>query len=628
MNRTLRARLIIFVVILGGLIALALTIGSYLQMRDQLIEGGISGEVTHAASDTGKSIKDWIDIRMAMVTAGIDAVSRADDPIPAIVETAKSGHFQAAYMGLTDKRMLGDHDMGLPPGYDPTKRPWYHDNVNATGTVMTAPYIDLSTHKLVISFVGPVHKQGVFLGVFGTDVLLDDIVKNVLSINLRGDGYAMLIGKDGQVLVHKNADLVTKPASQISSALSPTALAALASSAQMQEATLDGADKYLYAQEIPGANMYLVIVVDKAAALAPLNGLLWRAGLTFLLLMALIIPLTGLQISRMLRGLRQIHDVMHEISQGGGDLTRRIDIKGQDEVAETAQAFNHFLANLHTMFSAVQNEVGRLTAGVNDVSLLLVRLASDSQLLAGLTSENATAIKQITISVSHIADHSNDADTLVKDTGALSAESAQTVKEVADEVGRSAREVEGLAALLDRLSQRSQDISTITRVIKDIADQTNLLALNAAIEAARAGEQGRGFAVVADEVRKLAERTGQATVQITTMIEGIHSEMAVAVTDMQSTLRTVQSGASASGQTAEKIAVIRVNMDGVMAKMNEIASSTREQLSATTAMANSAEKITSQMQGSDRDLQSATDAVRQLNELSQGLRQMFSNFKL
>ena len=97
---------------------------------------------------------------------------------------------------------------------------------------------------------------------------------------------------------------------------------------------------------------------------------------------------------------------------------------------------------------------------------------------------------------------------------------------------------------------------------------------------------------------------------------------------MQSTLRTVQSGASASGQTAEKIAVIRVNMDGVMAKMNEIASSTREQLSATTAMANSAEKITSQMQGSDRDLQSATDAVRQLNELSQGLRQMFSNFKL
>ena len=134
--------------------------------------------------------------------------------------------------------------------------------------------------------------------------------------------------------------------------------------------------------------------------------------------------------------------------------------------------------------------------------------------------------------------------------------------------------------------------------------------------------------MVADEVRKLAERTGQATVQITGMIEGIHTEMGVAVADMQTTLLTVQSGASASEQTASKITQIRENMDGVMSKMDEIALSTREQLAATTSMAQSAEKITNQMQGSDSALQQASAAVRQLNDLAQGLQKKFSHFKL
>jgi len=628
MGRTLRAKLIAFVVALAVLIAVALTVGSYVQMRRQMIDIGISGQITNAANDATRQIKSWIDVRTSIVSAGVDAVQRMDDPMPGIIQTAKSGQFQAAYIGMADKRMLGDHDMGLPPGYDPTSRPWYKENVNATGTVMTAPYIDMSTHKLVISFVAPVHKHGAFVGVFGTDVLLDDIVKNVLSINLHGDGSAMLIGKDGQVLVHKVADRVTKPASQISDALSPAGLASLAGSNQLREAEIDGVSKYLYAQEIPGANLYLVIVVDKSAALSPLKNLLWGAVATLVVLMLLILPMAGWQISRMLSGIRQIHDAMVEISQGDGDLTRKIEISGTDEIAETAHAFNRFQEALRQMFVEIQGESARLIAGVNQINEVVNRLSEDTQSLSSLTSENAAAIEQITVSISHIADHTSDADSLVKNTGALSSESAETVRAVADEVGRSAREVESLSSLLDRLSQRSEEIGGIIRVIRDIADQTNLLALNAAIEAARAGEQGRGFAVVADEVRKLAERTGQATVQITTMIEGIHREMGVAVTDMQSTLQTVQGGAASSEQTADKIATIRTNMDTVMSKMDEIALATHEQLAATTAMAQSAERITTQMQGSDDDLKQAAAAVGQLNQLASGLQQMFGRFKL
>jgi methyl-accepting chemotaxis protein len=626
--KTIRAKLIVFVVLLAALIALALTIGSYLQMRSHVIDESLTSEITGTAGDSAKLIQDWIAIRESITSAGVQAVIAAPDPMPAIVQTAKSGLFQAAYLGMADKRMLTDHEMGLPAGYDPTSRPWYKDNVNASGTVMTPPYIDMSTHKLVISFVAPVRKNGAFIGVMGTDVLLDDIVKNVLSIDLPGQGYGLLVGKDGSVLVHKEADRVTKPASDLSPAFSAAGLADMAASGKLQETDVGGVTSLVFVKEITGAGMYLVLVVDKGAALAPLSSLLWRAVLTFIVLLALALPLAGFQINRMLRGLKRVHDVMNEIAQGGGDLTRQIDVPGEDEIARTAQAFNRFQETLRKMFIEVRRESDQLTEGMDRVTGMLGEVATDSQALSALISENAAAIEEITVSISHIADHSSDADSLVKNTGALSTESSETVKEVASEVARSARDVEELASLLDRLSERSQEISGIIRVIKDIADQTNLLALNAAIEAARAGEQGRGFAVVADEVRKLAERTAQATVQITGMIEGIHGEMDVAVSDMGDTLQSVRAGATASENTADKIGRIRENMDGVMSKMDEIALSTREQLAATTAMAQSAEKITGQMQNSDALLQHATSEVRELNRCAEGLHTMFKNFKI
>ena len=628
MKLSLRAKLTAVILALAALITVAITVGSYVQMRNQLINTAIRNEVVGTAAGTSALIKEWITTRKAIVTAGVQALQSAEDPLPAIVQTAKSGKFEAAYLGTPDKQMIADHDMKLPAGYDPTARPWYKDNVDAAATVMTAPYLDLSTKKLVISFVAPAKKNGTFIGVLGTDVLLDDIVASVLGIKLVGEGYAMLLGKDGQVLVHRDGARVTKPAADLAPELKPELLAELAKSGEMREFKLDSADKYFFVHAIDGADLYLALAVDKSVALAPLNSLLWQALITLVVILLVVVPLTGLLVSRMLRSIRHIHDMMVEIANGGGDLTRKIKIDGNDEVAETAAAFNRFLDQLRSMFVRIDQESALLTTGIKDIHGVVELLSGDSQRLAELTAENAAAIEEITVSISHIADNSNDADTLIKGTDALSQESVAAVRGVADEASRSAQDVEALSTMLDGLNHRSQEISGIIQVIKEIADQTNLLALNAAIEAARAGEQGRGFAVVADEVRKLAERTGQATEQITGMIEGVGEETRKAVDNMQNTLDTVRGGAEHSTEAAEKITAIRQSMNDVVAKIEEIALSTKEQLSATTSMAQAAEKITNQTHRSDSALHRAAEEVRKLNDLAVSLRGLFSNFRL
>ena len=628
MHLSLRAKLTAVILTLATLITVAVTVGSYVQMRNQLIDTAIRNEVSGAAVGTGALIGEWISTRKAIVTAGVQALQAADDPLAAIVQTARSGKFEAAYLGTPDKAMIADHDMKLPPGYDPTARPWYKDNVNATATVMTAPYIDMSTKKLVISFVAPAQRNGTFIGVLGTDVLLDDIVATVLGIKLAGEGYAILIGKDGQVLVHRDAARVTKPAAELAPELKPELLSALAKSGEMREITLDNSAKYLAVHAIAGTDLYLALAVDKRVALAPLDSLLWQALIALVVILLVVVPLSGLVLGRMLRSIRHIHDRMVEIANGGGDLTRKIEIDGRDEVAETAEAFNRFLDQLRAMFGRIDAESDQLTAGVKDIHGVVDLLSEDSQRLAELTAENAASIEEITVSISHIADNSHDAEQLIKGMDALSLASVIAVRGVADEASQSAKDVEALSSMLDGLNRRAGEISGIIRVIKDIADQTNLLALNAAIEAARAGEQGRGFAVVADEVRKLAERTSQATEEITGMIEGVGGETRQAVENMESTLDAVRGGAQHSTEAAEKITAIRQGMGDVVAKIEEIALSTKEQLSATTSMAQAAERITNQTHHSDSALQRAAEQVGMINGLAVSLRGLFGNFRL
>ncbi|TJZ74080.1 methyl-accepting chemotaxis protein [Chitiniphilus eburneus] len=623
--QSLRAKLTAFVAVLLVALTVILTTTMYISMRAQ-INDGLNHEIQGTAQGYESMLQTWVKDKGQIVTALAQSLRTAQDPVPTLQLAANSAKFDSAYFGTPDKRMIESRDLGLPGDYDPTSRPWYRQAATEDRTILTPPYIDASSKRLIFSFAAPVKAaDGTLKGVTAADIFLDDVVKDVLAIKLAGDGHAFLMGDDGTVLAHAKEGYILKNASALSPTLTPERLAALARTPALTEIQIDGVTKYFYLKTVPGSGLRLGLVIDRNQVQAPLTRLLaLMIGITIGVLLVAI-PLAGFVVNHMLRGLARLSVALNEIAQGGGDLTRKLGIEGNDEVAGAAGAFNRFAEQLRGMFSDIQNESSRLTSGVTDINEVVQLLSGDSQRLSTLASE---IIEQITASTSHIAESVRDTNALVGDTDKLSDESAKTMREVAEEVSTSARKVENLAALLDSLSRRSQDISGIILVIREIADQTNMLALNAAIEAARAGESGRGFAVVADEVRKLAERTSNATLEITTLIEGVRAESEAAVSNMQETHQAVQSGVRLSHHAADKIAHIRGNMEHVLHRIGEIASATREQQDATLVMRQSAESIANQMHESTAALQKATNAADELGKLATFLRDMFSKFHL
>jgi len=227
----------------------------------------------------------------------------------------------------------------------------------------------------------------------------------------------------------------------------------------------------------------------------------------------------------------------------------------------------------------------------------------------------AATVEELTVSINHVADNANEAHGLSSDSGRQSAEGGAVIQETLGSMQRIADTVQGAAAQIAELGQHSDQISSIVNVIKEIADQTNLLALNAAIEAARAGEQGRGFAVVADEVRLLAQRTANSTQEITEMIKKIQLGTRNAVSNMEIGVQQVNGGVEQASQAGDAIVAIRQASGRVVDVVDQISLALREQTVASQDVARNVERIAQMsMQNSE--------AVADTSRTAQGLQQL------
>ena len=628
MFRSLQSRLLAFLISLIAVTVVALGILFYQQLRQQLLDSA-EQEARSASLGNAFAISEWLGIRSQMIASLRPTVSRPD-AAELFARYAEAGAFDLVYAGFPDKRMVFSKPSDVPPGYDPAQRPWYQgaEKVGPNQVFVSKPYVDAFTGQLIMSLAAVVQDGGKTKAVVANDMTISQIAKEILSVKLPGNGYAYILHKDGTVLVHPNKDAILKPIASLAPELTPERIAKAIQEEHMFTVKRSDEERFIYLSPVKNSEWILGVSMSKQEILSPLDRLLTTLIGTLIVVVVVAMALAGTITRRMLAGLREIRDRMKEIAKGGSDLTVRLAINSKDEIGETAQAFNQFLAQTGQMFGSLRDEANRLAEGVQRLNGVIDTIAEESMHLSETASSNAAAIEEITVAVSHIADNARDVDHMMRTTENLTRDSVQTVTDSAGEAESSVSQVEEMSSILHSLDARSEEIQGIVNVIKGIADQTNLLALNAAIEAARAGEQGRGFAVVADEVRKLAEGTAKATIEIAGMIDAIRNETSQAGRTMTTTVDTVRHGVDRSRETVARINEIGQKIQEAVDRVGEIALSTDEQRTATTAMAQTTEEINNRVMAEDSAIQDARRELTVLASTAAQTRTLLAGFRL
>ncbi len=322
----------------------------------------------------------------------------------------------------------------------------------------------------------------------------------------------------------------------------------------------------------------------------------------------------------------EIDEVVDHFAQG--DLTRRIRVETRDEMGNIAERFNAAGDKLREVMQGVELSAAAVFDSAAQLKSYSRQIANDSEQQNESVASTAAAIEQITVSVSHVADSAREASNAAVSAVETSETGVKTVRRAAMEMNSIASSVSQSAELIEGLNIRAREISGIVNVIRDIADQTNLLALNAAIEAARAGEQGRGFAVVADEVRKLVEKTGNATGEITAMIADIQRETANAVSSMQTGSAQAGRGVQLAEDAAAFLGQINAGAQDTRMRIEDIAAAMREQSAATNDIASNLERISVMSEHSNEEVQQAIASIGRLEMLAEKLRADVMHFKV
>jgi methyl-accepting chemotaxis protein len=308
------------------------------------------------------------------------------------------------------------------------------------------------------------------------------------------------------------------------------------------------------------------------------------------------------------------------------NLTRRLDEHSNDEVGQIARAINHTLDTFRETVRGIDTTSQSLDQSAKALSESSVFISGSAEKQNQAASAMAVAIEELTVSVSSIAQSADEAATMAQRSDEVAVEGTRIVEQTVHGIETIARTVGTAVEEITALEAQSKEISSVTNVIRDIADQTNLLALNAAIEAARAGEQGRGFAVVADEVRKLAERTSGSTSEIAKMVANIQARTQEAIRRMEACQTTVSQTVEQAGQAGAVMEQTRQESMGVRNVVRGISEALNEQKSASNEVARNLETIARMTGENSRSIGQVTDNARHLEQLAGQMKTAVSAF--
>ncbi len=593
----------------------------------QEIEVNLQVKLDQIASSTAENMSAWLQTKLDLTIALAQRVTQfpeEDKLTQAISLVNKGGQFRNVYFGSeAGAFIIDDTNTDDLTGFDPRTRPWYQSTKSSNKASFTEPYNDAFTKDLLITSTAPVNAGG-FKGVVGGDMNLKTLSDTINKVDFKGLGNAFLIDSQGKMLAHPEEALANKTLDEIYGR-------GITIAPQLQNIDTPNGARILSFHPITGIESiqwYIGIDIDAQQAYGPLYSFRNTAILSTLLVAIISSLVLWVVLKQVTQPLTQLRNALFNIAQGEGDLTQRLTIASQDELGQVATAFNAFVGNIHALIEDFKGSAENLAtmvrsmAGVSEKSRLdCQKQQTETDMVAAAVSEMSSAAQEIATHAQSAADAAQDADREGTQAGRVVADAIQSIQ-------RLAQEIQSATSVIGELETDVTNISSMVDVIRGIAEQTNLLALNAAIEAARAGEQGRGFAVVADEVRTLASKTQDSTEEINRLIERLQSGSKQAVDVMASSREAGESTVAKANEAGQSLQSIASAVSTISAMNLQIATASEEQTAVTEDIARNVTAIADATASVTHSATEIDENSQRLAEIADSIREKVDRFKV
>ncbi|MCC4238125.1 methyl-accepting chemotaxis protein [Vibrio anguillarum] len=460
----------------------------------------------------------------------------------------------------------------------------------------------------------------------GLSKSMDDMVSLLNGFKIEDTGFVFLTNSKGEVQIHRQKEKAKASLTQLYGSNANQLLNK--SRFNLISTTYQNQDVFVASVYVKSMDWFVIGSVPVSEVFAELNAVAQKMLFTTLAVAGLFI-LMGLFLANSIANpIKQIAQRFTDLDKGDGDLSQRIEVLGRDEIAQLSAGFNGFIEKIHQSMKEVASTSHALQSAAGRVSEKSTRTYDNSQEQRDQTIQVVAAINQMGATISEIASNAATAAETANHAADNTEVGREVVSKAKDAISRLAADIENTGKVVEQLASTTQDIGSILGVIRGISEQTNLLALNAAIEAARAGEQGRGFAVVADEVRNLASRTASSTEEIQKMINQLQNDVKDAVSAMSSGKAVTQEGVDASDEAVNVLVNISNRIHDISDRNTQVATATEEQSTVVHTINQNIEEINAINEVTTSTAEELAEASQELRDLSGRLDKMVGSFKL